>query len=125
MVAVEDEEEEEYVEDENYEDENLVDEESEEEEDDYMQKENSKKRIANLKKNLDDYSDEHYHLRLEKWKTINKNQTYQNIPMHHIDDTFRIDKVTYRKLLPHQRVAIRWLWTLHTQKAGGILGDGM
>lgn len=121
MVTVDGEEEDIDEEDGAYEEED-IDEESEE---DYIQKENSKKRIANLNKSIDDYSDEQYYSRLEKWKRQHKNISQSKKPMHYIDDTYGIDKYTYRKLLPHQRVALRWLWTLHTQKAGGILGDGM
>jgi SNF2 family DNA or RNA helicase len=38
---------------------------------------------------------------------------------------YEIPKHMYRKLFEHQRVAIRWLWELHQQEAGGILGDEM
>eukprot|EP00957_Ditylum_brightwellii_P005163 393355-Ditylum_brightwellii.AAC.1 len=29
------------------------------------------------------------------------------------------------KLFPYQRTALRWMWELHCQKAGGIVGDEM
>ena len=31
----------------------------------------------------------------------------------------------YNKLLDHQKTSLEWLWELHQQKAGGILGDEM
>jgi len=31
----------------------------------------------------------------------------------------------YEKLHPYQRTGVRWLWELHQQRAGGIVGDEM
>lgn len=41
------------------------------------------------------------------------------------DGGFEIPRHLYKKLFEHQRVAVRWLWELHQQEAGGILGDEM
>ena len=32
---------------------------------------------------------------------------------------------TYERLLPHQKTCLKWLWELHCQRAGGIIGDEM
>lgn len=38
---------------------------------------------------------------------------------------FRIPAALYERLFDYQRTAVKWLWELHTQRAGGILGDEM
>lgn len=38
---------------------------------------------------------------------------------------YRIPIDIYSKLFDYQRTAIKWLWELHNQKAGGIMGDEM
>ncbi|WPT17739.1 DNA excision repair protein CSB [Picochlorum sp. SENEW3] len=38
---------------------------------------------------------------------------------------YRIPEYIYSKLFDYQRTAIKWLWELHTQRAGGIMGDEM
>ena len=41
------------------------------------------------------------------------------------DGGLRIPSGTYARLLEHQRTSIKWLWELHCQRAGGIIGDEM
>lgn len=36
-----------------------------------------------------------------------------------------VDGARFAKLLPHQKTAVKWLWELHCQRAGGIIGDEM
>ena len=36
-----------------------------------------------------------------------------------------VDGSRFAKLLPHQKTAVKWLWELHCQRAGGIIGDEM
>ena len=36
-----------------------------------------------------------------------------------------VDGDRFAKLLPHQKTAVKWLWELHCQRAGGIIGDEM
>lgn len=38
---------------------------------------------------------------------------------------YQIPEYIYSKLFDYQRTAIKWLWELHTQRAGGIMGDEM
>lgn len=38
---------------------------------------------------------------------------------------YRIPSYIYEKLFDYQRTGIKWLWELHTQRAGGIMGDEM
>lgn len=39
------------------------------------------------------------------------------------DGGFRVPGRVYSRLFPYQQTAVKWLWELYTQKAGGILGD--
>ena len=41
------------------------------------------------------------------------------------DGGLRLPAATYDRLLEHQRTSIKWLWELHCQRAGGIVGDEM
>ena len=40
-------------------------------------------------------------------------------------DQLPIASATFKKLYPHQRKGIEWLWSLHRRRSGGILGDDM
>eukprot|EP00963_Diacronema_lutheri_P009972 scaffold941_cov454-Pavlova_lutheri.AAC.2 len=42
-----------------------------------------------------------------------------------LEEGMVVSKDVYERLLPHQRVGLRWLWSLHVAGAGGILGDEM
>lgn len=41
------------------------------------------------------------------------------------DDGFKVRKDAYEKLFQHQRQGVKWMWALHMQQAGGIVGDAM
>ncbi|KAG8434918.1 hypothetical protein GDO86_013039 [Hymenochirus boettgeri] len=41
------------------------------------------------------------------------------------DEGFRIPGLLWKKLYKYQQTGVRWLWELHCQQAGGILGDEM
>ncbi|KAL1924938.1 uncharacterized protein VTP21DRAFT_4592 [Calcarisporiella thermophila] len=41
------------------------------------------------------------------------------------DDGFRVPGDVYSNLFDYQKTCVRWLWELHRQKAGGIIGDEM
>ncbi|KIY93273.1 DNA excision repair protein ERCC-6 [Monoraphidium neglectum] len=41
------------------------------------------------------------------------------------DGGFRVPGWLWSRLFDYQRTAVKWLWELHTQRAGGILGDEM
>ena len=38
---------------------------------------------------------------------------------------FRLEAATAGRLYDYQREGLRWLWSLHATKQGGILGDDM
>lgn len=39
--------------------------------------------------------------------------------------TYKLPGKIAKMLYPHQRDGLRWLWSLHCQSKGGILGDDM
>ena len=41
------------------------------------------------------------------------------------DGGLRLPEDTYERLLEHQKTSLKWLWELHCQRAGGIIGDEM
>ncbi|XP_075540145.1 DNA excision repair protein ERCC-6-like [Dermacentor variabilis] len=42
-----------------------------------------------------------------------------------VDDEFRVPKAIWNKLYRYQQTGVRWLWELHRQGCGGIVGDEM
>lgn len=42
-----------------------------------------------------------------------------------VDDEFRVPKEIWNKLYRYQQTGVRWLWELHRQGCGGIVGDEM
>ena len=40
-------------------------------------------------------------------------------------EAFSVPSELYKRMYPHQRIGIRWLWGLHQGDMGGILGDDM
>ncbi|OQR72026.1 DNA excision repair protein ERCC-6-like [Tropilaelaps mercedesae] len=42
-----------------------------------------------------------------------------------IDEDLRMPCSLYNSLYPYQRTGVRWLWELHQNKCGGIIGDEM
>ncbi|XP_008946498.1 PREDICTED: DNA excision repair protein ERCC-6-like, partial [Merops nubicus] len=41
------------------------------------------------------------------------------------DEGFKVPGFLFKKLFKYQQTGVRWLWELHCQQAGGILGDEM
>ncbi|CAL8284140.1 unnamed protein product [Arctogadus glacialis] len=41
------------------------------------------------------------------------------------DEGFKMPSFLWKKLFKYQQTGVRWLWELHCQQAGGILGDEM
>ena len=50
---------------------------------------------------------------------------FAEAPSVDFDGGLRIPVSVHDKLFPYQRTAVRWLWELHCQDAGGIVGDEM
>jgi SNF2 family DNA or RNA helicase len=37
----------------------------------------------------------------------------------------RLERIVFDKLYPHQREGVAWLWKVHSELGGGVLGDDM
>ena len=94
--------------------------------------------------NLDDGNEQHYVDRLGKWSgkrsaartRANPDQEYDDeesewhLPHPTVDDLsfdggFRIPGDIHPSLFDYQKTCVQWLWELHCQKVGGIIGDEM
>ena len=94
--------------------------------------------------NLDDGNERHYLERLEKWSNkrsatrtrANPDQEYDeeelewHLPHPTIDDLsfdggFKIPGDIHPSLFDYQKTCVQWLWELHSQKVGGVIGDEM
>ena len=42
-----------------------------------------------------------------------------------LDEEYGVDTSVYAKLFDYQKRGVQWMWELHKQKAGGIIGDEM
>ncbi|KAG0309336.1 hypothetical protein BGZ98_003451 [Dissophora globulifera] len=57
--------------------------------------------------------------------TLEMNQPHPNIPDAELDGGYRIPGDIYSNLFDYQKTCTQWLWELHCQGAGGIIGDEM
>jgi len=77
-------------------------------------------------KTKDDGDKECYIARLRRWE---KNRTAEEIEMdgqfEKLKEGLKIPGVLWSKLFNYQRVAVQWMYELHQQRCGGILGDEM
>ncbi|XP_078055765.1 DNA excision repair protein ERCC-6 [Mustelus asterias] len=88
-----------------------------------------------IKAHKDDGNEELYRKRLRKWKRkrlLEKEQRRANgegaasdESDAEFDEGFKVPGFFWRKLYKYQQTGVRWLWELHCQQAGGILGDEM
>ncbi|XP_078284463.1 DNA excision repair protein ERCC-6 [Rhinoraja longicauda] len=88
-----------------------------------------------LKKYKDDGNVELYRKRLRKWqrkRLLEKEQrrasgegAASDESDAEFDEGFKVPGFFWRKLYKYQQTGVRWLWELHCQQAGGILGDEM
>ncbi|XP_066549213.1 DNA excision repair protein ERCC-6 [Amia ocellicauda] len=88
----------------------------------------------NPKKNKDDGNVEFYRQRLRRWKRqrlrereeqreAGEDDFYESDA--EFDEGFKVPGFLWKKLYKYQQTGVRWLWELHCQQAGGILGDEM
>ncbi|XP_072881772.1 DNA excision repair protein ERCC-6 [Hemitrygon akajei] len=88
-----------------------------------------------LRKYVDDGNEDLYRKRLRKWKRkrlLEKEQRQASGEAAESDESdaefdegFKVPGFFWRKLYKYQQTGVRWLWELHCQQAGGILGDEM
>ena len=94
--------------------------------------------------NLDDGNEAHYLARLEKWSSkrsmarqranpdaeydseeLEWHQPHPSIPDLSFDGGFKLPGDIHPSLFDYQKTCVQWLWELHCQKVGGVIGDEM
>ncbi|XP_043991982.1 DNA excision repair protein ERCC-6 isoform X1 [Gambusia affinis] len=86
------------------------------------------------KKYKDDGDVDYYRQRIRKWKRqrIREREEKRERGEELTDDSdaefdegFKVPGFLWKKLYKYQQTGVRWMWELHCQQAGGILGDEM
>uniref|UniRef100_A0A3Q3QYY4 DNA excision repair protein ERCC-6 n=1 Tax=Monopterus albus TaxID=43700 RepID=A0A3Q3QYY4_MONAL len=86
------------------------------------------------KKCKDDGDVEYYRQRIRRWKRQRlqereaKRQRGEELTDDsdaEFDEGFKVPGFLWKKLYKYQQTGVRWMWELHCQQAGGILGDEM
>ncbi|XP_067277314.1 DNA excision repair protein ERCC-6 [Pseudorasbora parva] len=87
-----------------------------------------------VKKCKDDGDIECYRQRIRKWKRQRllekevKREAGEDESEEsdvEFDEGFKVPGFLWKKLFKYQQTGVRWMWELHCQQAGGILGDEM
>ncbi|KAM6916133.1 DNA excision repair protein ERCC-6 isoform 2-T2 [Xenentodon cancila] len=89
---------------------------------------------SKAKKNKDDGDVEYYRQRIRRWKRQRLREREQKRERDEeltddsdveFDEGFKVPGFLWKKLYKYQQTGVRWMWELHCQQAGGILGDEM
>ncbi|NXI58608.1 ERCC6 protein, partial [Chloroceryle aenea] len=85
-----------------------------------------------VKKWRDDGDEDYYKQRLRRWQKERlkdkEHQTAEELSEEsdtEFEEGFKVPGFLFKKLFKYQQTGVRWLWELHCQQAGGILGDEM
>ncbi|XP_011285562.2 DNA excision repair protein ERCC-6 [Felis catus] len=80
----------------------------------------------------DDGDEDYYKQRLRRWNKLRLRDKEKCLKLEGDSeesdaefDDFKIPGFLFKKLFKYQQTGVRWLWELHCQQAGGILGDEM
>ncbi|CAL8256652.1 unnamed protein product [Lota lota] len=82
----------------------------------------------------DDGDVEFYRQRIRRWRRQRLREKEEKRQMgeevseeseEEFDEGFKMPTFLWKKLFKYQQTGVRWLWELHCQQAGGILGDEM
>ncbi|KAM9197329.1 DNA excision repair protein ERCC-6 [Dugong dugon] len=81
----------------------------------------------------DDGDEDCYKQRLRRWNKLRLRDREKCLKLEgnsedsdaDFDEGFKVPGFLFRKLFKYQQTGVRWLWELHCQQAGGILGDEM
>ncbi|XP_010072238.1 PREDICTED: DNA excision repair protein ERCC-6-like, partial [Pterocles gutturalis] len=80
----------------------------------------------------DDGDEDYYKQRLRRWQKERlkekERQTAEELSEEsdgEFEEGFKVPGFIFKKLFKYQQTGVRWLWELHCQQAGGILGDEM
>ncbi|KAK3554283.1 hypothetical protein QTP70_020140 [Hemibagrus guttatus] len=109
----------------------------EDESDEYLpsssEDEDTNKKVK-VKKYKDDGDIEYYRKRIRNWKRQRLQEKEQKRQAEEdeseesdaeFDEGFKMPGFLWKKLFKYQQTGVRWMWELHCQQAGGILGDEM
>ncbi|XP_051474704.1 DNA excision repair protein ERCC-6 isoform X2 [Apus apus] len=85
-----------------------------------------------VKRWRDDGDEAYYNQRLRRWQKERlkdkEHQTAEELSEEsdtEFEEGFKVPGFLFKKLFKYQQTGVRWLWELHCQQAGGILGDEM
>ncbi|XP_048362232.1 DNA excision repair protein ERCC-6 [Sphaerodactylus townsendi] len=86
-----------------------------------------------IKRCRDDGDEHYYRQRLRRWHKQRLKERHKQLMAGEdsdesdaeFDEGFRVPGFLFKKLFKYQQTGVRWLWELHCQQAGGILGDEM
>ncbi|NXI37678.1 ERCC6 protein, partial [Galbula dea] len=85
-----------------------------------------------VKRWRDDGDEDCYKQRLRRWQKERlkdkEHQTAEELSEDsdvEFEEGFKVPGFLFKKLFKYQQTGVRWLWELHCQQAGGILGDEM
>ncbi|NXE16402.1 ERCC6 protein, partial [Lophotis ruficrista] len=85
-----------------------------------------------VKRWRDDGDEDYYKQRLRNWQKERlkdkEHQTAEELSEEsdtEFEEGFKVPGFLFKKLFKYQQTGVRWLWELHCQQAGGILGDEM
>ncbi|XP_027716943.1 DNA excision repair protein ERCC-6 isoform X2 [Vombatus ursinus] len=90
-------------------------------------------RNGKIRRCRDDGDEDYYKQRLRRWnkQRLEDKEQRRNAGEEseesdaEFDEGFRVPGFLFKKLFKYQQTGVRWLWELHCQQAGGILGDEM
>ncbi|XP_010130977.1 PREDICTED: DNA excision repair protein ERCC-6-like [Buceros rhinoceros silvestris] len=85
-----------------------------------------------IKRWRDDGDADYYKQRLRRWQKERlkdkEHQTAEELSEEsdiEFEEGFKVPGFLFKKLFKYQQTGVRWLWELHCQQTGGILGDEM
>ncbi|XP_009998650.1 PREDICTED: DNA excision repair protein ERCC-6 [Chaetura pelagica] len=85
-----------------------------------------------VKRWRDDGDEAYYKQRLRRWQKERLKDKEHQIAEElseesdtEFEEGFKVPGFLFKKLFKYQQTGVRWLWELHCQQAGGILGDEM
>ncbi|XP_009676141.2 DNA excision repair protein ERCC-6 isoform X2 [Struthio camelus] len=85
-----------------------------------------------IKRWRDDGDEDYYKQRLRRWQKEGLKDKEHHMAEELSDESdtefeegFKVPGFLFKKLFKYQQTGVRWLWELHCQQAGGILGDEM
>ncbi|XP_043912706.1 DNA excision repair protein ERCC-6 [Protopterus annectens] len=103
------------------------------EDDFYTSSDDDSKTTQKKMKFKDDGDEDLYKTRVRRWKKQRERERRERRETGadseesdaEFEDGFRVPGFLWKKLYKYQQTGVSWLWELHCQQAGGILGDEM